>query len=108
MILCWRQCLMKSKVTWLLCPSKIKMRQPPFAFSRVPGSKHLLSHSKPCTSLVHPLLVQENRQPFVNSGDINHSEESFVPRKITSGSIALPSPQMHSMTVTHSCRPGRT
>src|SRR5437773_6524246 len=78
----------------------------PTTFSRVSGSKRRYNYSNPMSSLVQPFLEHANRQSSSGLAGIIHSLDSFSLLNVTRGEIAIPSAQIHSSTVTHSCRPG--
>ena len=101
-IMLWNmQWIIKSRVTWLSCPSEINICVFPFALSRVLGSKQQRNYSSPCMSLVQPLELAKNLQLSAISAGIQESE-SDSPLKMTSGEISVPSIQIHSTAVTHS------
>src|SRR5947207_11649994 len=77
----------------------------PFAFSQVIGSNNCFIHFIPCSLLVHPFVLQERCQSSGTFATIQ-SLHKFAPLKIIKGGMKVPSAQTHSITITHSCRPG--
>src|SRR5579859_6466223 len=94
-----------SEVVWLPCPSKISNRVRPLALSWVWGSKSSINRFLACALLVHPSVLQEKNQSFGVVLGI-HRLERVLPLKIMSGGSAVPFMEMHSITDTHSWRPG--
>ena len=104
-ILFFMQWAIHEAVIWLSCPSQIKRRGWPFAFSWVSGSNTWRSHCNPCTLLVHPFVLQPNLQLLWILAGI-HWRDRFSPLNIIKGGSEVPSAQTHSIDVTHSWRPG--
>src|SRR5436305_5509134 len=93
----------KLEVTWLSCPSQIRIRQscPLFASSRVEGSKICRIHCNPCILLVHPFELQANFHPASTFLGIQLFD-SRSPLNIISGGIAVPFIETHSTIDIHS------
>ena len=59
----------------------------------------------PWKLFVHLLVFIVNIYPEGNIIDI-HDDKIYSPLKMIYGGIDVPEAEMHSITVTHSCRPG--
>ena len=72
----------------------------------VAGSNTPVNQSNPSALDVHPFWLAPKCQFKSNVDGGIHDNMTFSPLRIMNGRIALPSAQIHSTTLVHSCRPG--